>query len=1445
MRPAKRKGRTPLRVLIAEDSEDDAALLVHELRRGGFEPVYELIQTPEAMERALTDSEWDVIVSDYRMPRFDALQALDIFRRSGSEIPFIVVSGQVGEETAVEVMRAGAHDFLTKDSLARLCPAVERSLEEVRERREHRSAAQALRETEERYRVVAETASDAIVMIDASSQVLFVNEPAEQVFGYSREEMLGNKLTMLMPDRLRSSHETSLKRYLETDERRVNWKSLFLTGLHKSGREIPLEVSFGEHTRQGKRFFTGFIRDITERQQAQRALEESEERYSLVVEGSNDGIFDWNIRTGDLYWNDRMYEMFGLSRLEVTPSFDFFIELLHPEDRQRVQDAVSSHLEHGYEYNQEFRMRHSSGEWVHCIGRGRAQRDEHDIPVRMAGAVTDITDLKRFEEDLRRRDAILEAVRFAAERFLTDITWEESIQDVLERLGIAAEVSRVYIFENRLGEDGEVRGSHRYEWVAPGITPHMDNPLLEAIPYQAAGFGRWVNLLGSGEMVYGHARDFPETELPVLREQDILSIIVVPVSVEGEWWGLMGFDACLAEREWTPTEMDALRAAANTLGAAVQRRKIEEELRASEAELRALFEAMADPIFVYDSEGRHLKVANLSLQYRTAEELLGHTLHEVLPKEQADGLLENIRCSLETRQATSYEYDLSVGGQQKWFEAAISPMMEDSVVMVARDITGRKHSERELGESEERFRTLTEAAFEGIVIAEQGMILEVSTAYANIFGYERSELLGTPVLEHIAPESRELVESHIAADYEEAYELVGLKKDGTRFYLEAHGRVSTYQNRPVRMTAVRDITERKEAERALREAEERYRTLVEQMPAITYVSTQEPGELSKTTYISPQVEEILGYTQEEYLQDPIFWPLHPEDRERVSEEDKRTGRTGEPFSQEYRMISREGDVVWILDQASLVFDDEGLPKFWLGVLFDITGRKRSEEALVQSEQLYRAVMEQATENICLVDVETGRIVESNPAFRTTLGYDEAELGRMTLYDIVAHDRQSVEQNVRLTLEQGHSFVGQREYRRKDGSLVDVEASGSIILRNSRTTLCVVAHDVTERVRAQRMLEERLSTLSGIAANLTLDLPMENILDGLAKRAVEASTAGACAIILIDPEDDAPRLVGTYGLPKGYAAGLHASYRAGAQSFSLETLLEGQPTLIPNIRELFLNDPLYAPIHDLVREVPWEKVLSVPLVFRGRTLGAINLCYLPDHDPDKDDNIFIRAVADQTAVAVENARLLVQARGKAILEERQRLARELHDSVSQALYGIALGTKTARNLLNRDPQLVADPLDYILSLAQAGMAEMRALIFELRPESLEREGLVAAFEKQAAALKARYKIEVETSFCDEPETSLEAKETLYRIGQEALHNTVKHARASSAGIVMKCNAESVYLEIYDDGVGFDATGDFPGHLGLRSMRERAERLGGTLEVESTPGEGARIYTQIPI
>ena len=256
-------------------------------------------------------------------------------------------------------------------------------------------------------------------------------------------------------------------------------------------------------------------------------------------------------------------------------------------------------------------------------------------------------------------------------------------------------------------------------------------------------------------------------------------------------------------------------------------------------------------------------------------------------------------------------------------------------------------------------------------------------------------------------------------------------------------------------------------------------------------------------------------------------------------------------------------------------------------------------------------------------------------------------------------------------------------------------------------------------------------------------------------------------------------------------------------------------------------------------------MAVPMILADRLIGVL---YVASSEAGRFNEANVQVMGtltDLIAVAIENARLYEKAQALAVLEERNRLARELHDSVSQALYGIGLGARTARMLLDRNPDRVAEPLDYVLSLAEAGLTEMRALIFQLRPESIENEGLVTALTKHASSLQARHGIHVTVELGEEPELPLEIKQALYLVAREAMHNTVKHAQAKNVTVRIHCAPDRCVLEICDDGVGFDTRQSFPGHYGLHTMAERVEQLRGVCSIESAPGCGTTVRVEIPL
>jgi signal transduction histidine kinase len=218
--------------------------------------------------------------------------------------------------------------------------------------------------------------------------------------------------------------------------------------------------------------------------------------------------------------------------------------------------------------------------------------------------------------------------------------------------------------------------------------------------------------------------------------------------------------------------------------------------------------------------------------------------------------------------------------------------------------------------------------------------------------------------------------------------------------------------------------------------------------------------------------------------------------------------------------------------------------------------------------------------------------------------------------------------------------------------------------------------------------------------------------------------------------------------------------------------------------------------------------------------------------------------DRLAGVVATWHDLTEGERLTVLEERHHLARELHDSLSQALYGVGLGVQTALTLFDRDRARAIEALNFVLSLVQAGNTEMRALIFDLRPESLANEGLVAALRKQIAAIQARFGLDTAADLGAEPDLPLEIKEAAYQVAREAMHNAVRHARANRLEVRLSCGAAGLMLAVADDGVGFIPEAPCPGHLGLRSMGERCSRLGGTFCIDSQPGHGTRVSAVFP-
>ncbi len=425
-------------------------------------------------------------------------------------------------------------------------------------------------------------------------------------------------------------------------------------------------------------------------------------------------------------------------------------------------------------------------------------------------------------------------------------------------------------------------------------------------------------------------------------------------------------------------------------------------------------------------------------------------------------------------------------GEQKWLRKASRPQRQangdivwDGLLM---DITERKRTDEALVESEERFRSAFENAPIGVaLVGTDARYLRVNGAMCDMLGYTREEMLGKTSPELVHPDDlevsrerlRQTLEGEISSyDLERRY----VRADGsTVWHSTSVSLIRDGRGEPSHFVCLhQDITDHKEAEERLRDAEEKYRTVVEQIPAATYV--QDITHDLATTFVSPQIEEIIGYTPQEYTSAPDFWVniLHPEDRDRVLEEDARTDATGEAFEVEYRMFAKDGRTVWVHDQAVIIRDEEGRPMLWQGFMQDITERKQAEEELKESERRFRSTFEDAPIGMSLASLE-GRYLQVNQAFCDMLGYSEEELLSKRTREVTHPEDRGLTSTRNQTLLEGKISrdLVQKRYIHADGSVVWAISSLSLVRDSKGEPAYFVGQyqNITERKRAEEALKE--------------------------------------------------------------------------------------------------------------------------------------------------------------------------------------------------------------------------------------------------------------------------------------------------------------------------------------------------------------------------------------
>lgn len=389
-------------------------LLIHE----GYD-VFVANSCSEALS-TLSHHHFNAVLLDLGLPDGDGLDILNNLHTTNPTLPVVIITASTTVDRTIATLSRGAFAYLIKPYNRDELRAILRraiGINDLAIQAEH--AQHALLESEDRFRSIVESANDAIVVADHQGYVVSWNRAASLMFGYTADEVVGKPLTLLMPFRYREAHEIGMERMRTTGQSKVIGHTVELHGLRKDGTEFPVELSLAVWQTRGGNYFSGIIRDVTSRKRADMAIRKTTERLTLAMRAGQLGTWEWDPRTGAVAWSDNVEQLFGLSPGSLPPTFEAFLDLIHPIDRIQVAKRMVEGTLAGTGYAGEFRLLlpNESVRWVSCTGQ--TFRLEHGEAFRMIGIIQCITKQKEAETALRESQVLLHQLM----DHITDVFW--------------------------------------------------------------------------------------------------------------------------------------------------------------------------------------------------------------------------------------------------------------------------------------------------------------------------------------------------------------------------------------------------------------------------------------------------------------------------------------------------------------------------------------------------------------------------------------------------------------------------------------------------------------------------------------------------------------------------------------------------------------------------------------------------------------------------------------------------------------------------------------------------------------------------------------------------------------------------------------------------------------------------------------------------------------
>jgi two-component system sensor histidine kinase/response regulator len=708
------------------------------------------------------------------------------------------------------------------------------------------------------------------------------------------------------------------------------------------------------------------------------------------------------------------------------------------------------------------------------------------------------------EEALRRRDAILEALSFSAERLLLTPDWRKTIQDVLRRLGEATHASRAYIFENQRQADGKLIARQRYEWVGEGISPQSANPDLQNFSWRDLNLQHWEETLSQGTAFQSRITELPEPGRSHLAPRDIQSLINVPIFVGETWWGFLGLDECKYERQWSAAETDALRAFARTLGAAIGRERAEQALRELEHFSTTVISSVGEGVIVYDRNLRY-RSWNRFMEQLTglgSAKVLGRYAPDVFPHLAETGIEDLLRRALAGETVTSPDtlYRVPQTGKAGWVVGTYSPLTSPEgeilgVVGLVRDITDRKKAEEAVAQERDLLNMLMDNIPDFIYFKDtKSRFTRANLSTALSLGFTNpGEMVGKTDFDIFPPEQAHgfyALEQQVIQTGKPLIKQLEEYTDGkgqTRWNYSTKVPIKDKGGQIIGIVGIgRDVTDLVEAQRALRESEQRFRDMFENANDAIYTIDL----AGNFTSVNRAGETLTGYSREELLRLNVFQITVPERRDQIEPLMTRLIHGRGAISFETEISAKDGRKV-LLEVNAVLMSGSGGPSGVMGIVRDITERKQTEERL-----LYHASLLANIGDAVIATDERLILTAWNPAAEAIYGWKAEEVIGRPAVEVLRTEFVSMtrEEAVRLRDEVGKVRAELVQYR-KDGRPVQIEAT-TMALRDGGGRISgyvSLNRDISERKRMEEQLRLQAAALRSAANGIILTDKMGRIL----------------------------------------------------------------------------------------------------------------------------------------------------------------------------------------------------------------------------------------------------------------------------------------------------------------------------------------------------------------